>query len=192
MSTRRPPPPAGTVKPPAPPVPPRPGIPTRKPINGLAVTQHIAPPVLSPEKKNQVPSDVPDLPEGMELGEIGFKVWCKLTRLFQKAGTFNEQMKHPLYTLCSLEEVAHELKTQFIGEMMIDVRGQTKLNPAVTEWGKIVNLLKGYYAEFQCTPRSAGGGPPEPAGGPIPNRKGVLGSDPKVIFGPDQQAAASN
>lgn len=141
---------------------PKPPVPQRRlPPRGKPVV--VASPPPSPPEKLPVqvvvdetpdPNAVPELPEGQTLGEVGMKVWSKLTKMLRQRGIYSEDYLGPLYTLCSLEDTAAKLRDEFIDNLTIEVRGNTKLNPAVTEWSKIVAQLKSFYTEFDLTPRA--------------------------------------
>lgn len=175
------------------PIPPRtgrPAFPPRRTANpGTTLSVRTESQVLPPENKiSPVPSGIPELPDGFELGEIGMKVWCKVCGMFTLAGTFTEQMKGPLYTLCTLEEAAFLLRQEFMSNVVIQtVTGGSKVNPAMVEWGKVVAQLKNYYDAFQLTPKSVANLPPPPdgkGGSAIPNRQTQIGDNPDDIFKP--------
>ncbi len=118
--------------------------------------------ILPPEPKASeepvVPAD-PDevpLPQGRTLGEVGLKIWSKLTKLLKERKNLKEDYLEALYTLCSLEQTAYELREAFTNNLTIESKfGNVNVNGAVGYWSKVVDQLKAYYMEFNLTPRSA-------------------------------------
>lgn len=111
-----------------------------------------------------------------------------MIKMLKERNTFSIDYLDPLFTLCTLEDAAERLRTEFMSDLTIECKAGTKLNPAITEWNKITNMLKAYYVEFGLTPRTVKAANGTPTGTQIPSvdtRRGFLeGPQPSGQFDP--------
>ena len=99
-------------------------------------------------------TETPETPGPLQ--EAGLTLWYKICKILYKRGTLCEDFLQPLYTLCSLHDLATDLHSEYIDCLTTNgMGGTTKINPAIIEWTKAVALLRTYYADFELTPVAA-------------------------------------
>lgn len=117
-------------------------------------------------------------PHPRTLDRVGSDTWDRIVELLTFRGIMSKDWLEPLHTLCCMVSASERLRLGFEEYVLTQnsQNGNTKINPALAEWSRIVALLRGYYSDFGLTPSSimAAKGPPGKTGSSCVVNRGNL------------------